>query len=133
MRSVLGRQWCEQGALQLGGAGNDLQQHNIAGARQQHLFFFQAEDGIRVKLVTGVQTCALPISLLTVLTDAGFAGKQRVIALRGLMSYVIGALQAEHLGPLSGAGTTVLAQLPQSEYPLLAETARYARQVVADE
>src|SRR2546425_6629060 len=25
-------------------------------------FFFQAEDGIRDKLVTGVQTCALPIS-----------------------------------------------------------------------
>src|SRR5438105_10468014 len=27
-------------------------------------FFFQAEDGIRYPLVTGVQTCALPISLL---------------------------------------------------------------------
>src|SRR2546425_9459740 len=27
-------------------------------------FFFQAEDGIRDKLVTGVQTCALPISLV---------------------------------------------------------------------
>src|SRR5687767_15474837 len=27
-------------------------------------FFFQAEDGIRDKLVTGVQTCALPISTL---------------------------------------------------------------------
>src|SRR5207247_7315848 len=26
-------------------------------------FFFQAEDGIRDPLVTGVQTCALPISL----------------------------------------------------------------------
>src|SRR5207244_10304656 len=26
-------------------------------------FFFQAEDGIRDDLVTGVQTCALPISL----------------------------------------------------------------------
>src|SRR5258708_22295644 len=26
------------------------------------LFFFQAEDGIRDDLVTGVQTCALPIS-----------------------------------------------------------------------
>src|SRR5229473_7185941 len=26
------------------------------------VFFFQAEDGIRDKLVTGVQTCALPIS-----------------------------------------------------------------------
>src|SRR5258708_24503539 len=29
-------------------------------------FFFQAEDGIRDDLVTGVQTCALPISPLTV-------------------------------------------------------------------
>src|SRR6266545_6254731 len=28
-------------------------------------FFFQAEDGIRDKLVTGVQTCALPISGVT--------------------------------------------------------------------
>src|SRR5258708_15001136 len=28
-------------------------------------FFFQAEDGIRDDLVTGVQTCALPISALT--------------------------------------------------------------------
>src|SRR2546423_7065498 len=28
-------------------------------------FFFQAEDGIRDKLVTGVQTCALPISSAT--------------------------------------------------------------------
>src|SRR5205823_10888812 len=28
----------------------------------QTFFFFQAEDGIRDKLVTGVQTCALPIS-----------------------------------------------------------------------
>src|SRR5258708_24712045 len=27
-------------------------------------FFFQAEDGIRDDLVTGVQTCALPICLL---------------------------------------------------------------------
>src|SRR5207249_5569205 len=28
----------------------------------QRLFFFQAEDGIRDRNVTGVQTCALPIS-----------------------------------------------------------------------
>src|SRR2546425_218223 len=38
-------------------------------------FFFQAEDGIRDKLVTGVQTCALPIwavvatALVIVLAD----------------------------------------------------------------
>src|SRR5437867_8672544 len=31
---------------------------NVAGL----LFFFQAEDGIRDRTVTGVQTCALPIS-----------------------------------------------------------------------
>src|SRR3989441_6822501 len=29
--------------------------------RHSCFFFFQAEDGIRDKLVTGVQTCALPI------------------------------------------------------------------------
>src|SRR5207247_4763171 len=29
-----------------------------------YLFFFQAEDGIRDPLVTGVQTCALPISVI---------------------------------------------------------------------
>src|SRR2546425_3677095 len=28
-------------------------------------FFFQAEDGIRDKLVTGVQTCALPIWMIS--------------------------------------------------------------------
>src|SRR5687767_15571527 len=32
-----------------------------AGQKVERLFFFQAEDGIRDKLVTGVQTCALPI------------------------------------------------------------------------
>ena len=30
-------------------------------------FFFQAEDGIRDDLVTGVQTCALPILLMVAL------------------------------------------------------------------
>src|SRR5437762_9859253 len=32
------------------------------GLRQILCFFFQAEDGIRDTSVTGVQTCALPIS-----------------------------------------------------------------------
>src|SRR2546426_9139088 len=31
-------------------------------------FFFQAEDGIRDYKVTGVQTCALPISVVSVTT-----------------------------------------------------------------
>src|SRR5207247_4328232 len=37
------------------------------------VFFFQAEDGIRDPLVTGVQTCALPISLRNFVLD-GRAG-----------------------------------------------------------
>src|SRR5437016_6528789 len=36
-------------------------------------FFFQAEDGIRDWSVTGVQTCALPISLTKVASDKGWA------------------------------------------------------------
>src|SRR5262249_58455251 len=40
-------------------------------------FFFQAEDGIRDWSVTGVQTCALPISGIVVLDEAyhAFAGR----------------------------------------------------------
>src|SRR5687767_1397637 len=35
----------------------------VCRAALSYCFFFQAEDGIRDKLVTGVQTCALPISM----------------------------------------------------------------------
>src|SRR5256885_7191280 len=42
--------------------------HVVIGPRRARpfpvVFFFQAEDGIRDYKVTGVQTCALPISLL---------------------------------------------------------------------
>ena len=34
----------------------------MVSCRLCSFFFFQAEDGIRDDLVTGVQTCALPIS-----------------------------------------------------------------------
>src|SRR5699024_12519430 len=42
-----------------------MQQHYriwYDGYHRRTLFFFQAEDGIRDRNVTGVQTCALPIS-----------------------------------------------------------------------
>src|SRR2546426_5650247 len=42
----------------------------MSGSPLIHVFFFQAEDGIRDYKVTGVQTCALPISL------SGPAGQQ---------------------------------------------------------
>src|SRR5207247_7896975 len=40
-------------------------------------FFFQAEDGIRDPLVTGVQTCALPISLNLSLSEPAGSGSLR--------------------------------------------------------
>src|SRR2546425_4601159 len=43
-------------------------------------FFFQAEDGIRDKLVTGVQTCALPIWFLVA---AGLMGAASLCPLCG--------------------------------------------------
>src|SRR5699024_11392424 len=36
-------------------------------------FFFQAEDGIRDRNVTGVQTCALPIFLCFIVVQPGMA------------------------------------------------------------
>src|SRR2546430_6361510 len=42
-------------------------------------FFFQAEDGIRDLTVTGVQTCALPISC----NDSAPAGSERCEPSRG--------------------------------------------------
>src|SRR5229473_5675644 len=41
--------------------GGEMLSLLIAQWHYVFLFFFQAEDGIRDKLVTGVQTCALPI------------------------------------------------------------------------
>src|SRR5258708_25070973 len=40
----------------------DRECKHLAHVRLESFFFFQAEDGIRDDLVTGVQTCALPIS-----------------------------------------------------------------------
>jgi AcrR family transcriptional regulator len=72
-------------------------------------------------------------TVLTVLSEAGFDGPQRVIALRSLLSYVIGAIQLEDLGPLAGEGTVAMSALPPTEFPRLAETARHAQNVGADQ
>src|SRR3989440_4958105 len=48
-----------------------------------YFFFFQAEDGIRDLIVTGVQTCALPISRSS---DATAATRHAAIAKSNAMS-----------------------------------------------
>src|SRR3712207_9347289 len=70
------------------------------------LFFFQAEDGIRDIGVTGVQTCALPISLqAALLMDA--SGKDEVFL------ETVGVGQAE-VDIIDHADTVVLVLQPGS-------------------
>src|SRR2546422_8375118 len=82
-------------------------------------FFFQAEDGIRDVAVTGVQTCALPISLAHGPNPSGYAvhsfdhriirrlGLERPALPRGVLSssYLIRPVAA-----LEDAGATTLWQ-----------------------
>lgn len=72
-------------------------------------------------------------TMLGVLTAAGFTGPRRVIAQRSLVSYLLGNLLAQHLGPLSGPGTTEMAALTDTDLAHLADTARHARQVTPDD
>src|SRR5699024_12171689 len=44
-------------------SGSGRLQNQTDGVSVGFIFFFKAEDGIRDRNVTGVQTCALPISL----------------------------------------------------------------------
>src|SRR5207244_12533195 len=56
-----------------------------------YVFFFQAEDGIRDDLVTGVQTCALPISISAAVLLYGFAflfGLAGTTSLPGIATYI---------------------------------------------
>src|SRR5206468_8093689 len=63
-------------------------------SRLRFLFFFQAEDGIRDLIVTGVQTCALPIfggSLVTIMAfgipgDAVTAVMLGALTIHGIQS-----------------------------------------------
>src|SRR3989449_4682745 len=48
--------------LRMTGPVSRVGQWGVRGTRGWPVFFFQAEDGIRDVAVTGVQTCALPIS-----------------------------------------------------------------------
>ncbi|MCP3759546.1 TetR/AcrR family transcriptional regulator [Streptomyces sp. TBY4] len=102
----------------------------------------------RLRGTMGAHPAALPLSLthrhrstsglrwsetvLGVLTEAGIEAEERVIALRALVAYVIGSTQLEHLGPLSGPGTTAIAGLPAQEFPYMTATAGDARSITPD-
>ncbi|MEU6985486.1 TetR/AcrR family transcriptional regulator [Streptomyces sp. NPDC046324] len=71
-------------------------------------------------------------SVLGLMAEGGIDGERRVVALRGLISYVVGAIQLEHLGSLAGAGTTAIAELPQDRFPYMTEAARHAAGIEAE-
>jgi AcrR family transcriptional regulator len=72
-------------------------------------------------------------AVLDALAEGGFKGKDRVIAFRALLSYVLGAVQVEHLGPLAGPGTTEIAHLSPDEFPRLTHAATTAAGITPDE
>src|SRR3989440_12628602 len=49
-------------------------------------FFFQAEDGIRDLIVTGVQTCALPIFEARVLNFTAYTNRAMVVHYASIMA-----------------------------------------------
>src|SRR2546429_8815991 len=75
-----------------------------------YFFFFQAEDGIRDVAVTGVQTCALPISyaLLTSTYDIKGKGEGKKTAGKVIGGAGVGAL----IGGIAGGGTGAVIGLP---------------------
>jgi AcrR family transcriptional regulator len=70
---------------------------------------------------------------LAVLTSAGFLGRERVVAQRTVVAFLLGALQNEHYASLAGPGTAAMARVSKEDYPLLAATAEEGRKVSVDE
>src|SRR2546430_538796 len=82
--------------------------------RNYGFFFFQAEDGIRDLTVTGVQTCALPISGFCggLTTFSTFSAEVVTLMQQGRALWALGAVAAHLAGSFlmtfAGIGTVVL-------------------------
>ena len=101
----------------------------------------------RVREVVGAHSAVVPLLLLhrhtsiasrrwgelvlRTLTEAGLTGRQRAIAFRAYLGYLLGALQTAFYSPLSGTGTAELSS--QDDFPVLAETARAAQRIRPEE
>src|SRR5260370_8653513 len=62
------------------------------GGDVDFVFFFQAEDGIRDSSVTGVQTCALPISFSVSLVAAALVWQWIYDPVYGVLNHVLAVL-----------------------------------------
>src|SRR5258708_9566885 len=80
-------------------------------SRGGRFFFFQAEDGIRDDLVTGVQTCALPISIAAVVIGGG--------SLSGGEGTVVGTLVGAFIMGLLSNGSDLLGVSPYLQQAII--------------
>src|SRR5690625_5713815 len=90
----------------------------------RYLFFFQAEDGIRDGHVTGVQTCALPISEASFLGISTTTGNSSALVLRNPSFQPATAsvqLWTEE-GPAAMAGRSQVVVGPGEEESILLES-----------
>src|SRR2546430_5888909 len=72
-QEILDVRWCESHSPARDGADDEVvtaSAYLSGSAEAGGYFFFQAEDGIRDLTLTGVQTCALPISFSVTRVDA---------------------------------------------------------------
>ncbi len=87
--------------------------------------------------LSGDVTAALRIELmkavLAALTEGGFEGAERAIGFRTLIAHMIGAVQVEHYGSISGERTRALAAAARGRYPTLGTTTASARHLTDDE
>lgn len=72
-------------------------------------------------------------TMLSLLADAGFRGTDRVVAQRAIVHFLVGAIQAQRLSSVSGAGTAAMVELPEEDFPHLVESAGLARGLDPDE
>src|SRR5256886_9478083 len=86
-------------------------QEAAVSAYGRSFFFFQAEDGIRDLTVTGVQTCALPISALPPAPLDGARGRLAIGAHRRARG-AGGATSSAWAGPPRGRGGSGTSRSP---------------------
>src|SRR5699024_11421796 len=90
-------------------------------------FFFQAEDGIRDRNVTGVQTCALPISSTRSPTWSGLCGIH-IFCEHQFIIYFVFCVSSEASTLLNSAKISMSAQKisrPRSEERRVGKDSRY--------
>src|SRR2546422_7871087 len=79
-----------------------------------YFFFFQAEDGIRDVAVTGVQTCALPISVTS--TGARTSTSVEAVGMTSFSDFAVGDIQTYTLDVTTVGNGSVSKNPDQTAY-----------------